>query len=332
MPIDSATLQTLLPPSFYQNGQLTVSDTEAQTVAAGIQARIADMPPAQKEAFLALMQLSTKLAPINGDPPADIETTLDGLESLAGKVAQLLQSSSSIEFLTRAMIEQAGEQRKEALEGRLNARETARGELMAQAGQMKEAAEKMMAGAITALVLTVVMSAVSLVAAGMSSFQASKNLAAMKNDANNMTKIDGIKQDALGKLDKNDAHYDKDLDSLNKEFDLQGLNSSFTTSQSNMNLFQSKLQQATNIGTIGQTVNQLGQGAANAASSITQAQSKELDALGSISAANAQYEEGQADMKKEMQQALDDMVKQIINFLKELQEAKANHMQALTKV
>ena len=42
MPIDSATLQTLLPPSFYQNGQLTVSDTEAQTVAAGIQARIAD--------------------------------------------------------------------------------------------------------------------------------------------------------------------------------------------------------------------------------------------------------------------------------------------------
>ncbi len=46
------------------------------------------------------------------------------------------------------------------------------------------------------------MSAVSLAAAGMSSFQASKNLAAMKNDANNMTKIDGIKQDALGKLDK----------------------------------------------------------------------------------------------------------------------------------
>ncbi len=37
MPIDSATLQTLLPPSFYQNGQLTVSHTEAQTVAAGIQ-------------------------------------------------------------------------------------------------------------------------------------------------------------------------------------------------------------------------------------------------------------------------------------------------------
>lgn len=340
MAIDAATMQTLLPASFYNNGQLVVSESQAQAVAAGIQARIADMPPAQRDAFLALVHNSTSLAPTGGEPPADISAALDRLELVSGVLANLVgTASSTLEFLARAMIEQAGEQRKSALENRLTSREVARGELLGQAQQMKDAAAQMMSGAIVALVMTVVMSAVSLAAAGVSVGMTAKNLGQMKDPAATMTNLDKVKTEKMNDILKTDfkgVKFDKlpeadqvqVMSRVNASFDKVG----FDTAQATMQMLGQKVQQATNIGTIGQTVNQLGQGVGNAASSITQAQAKELEAKGSIFAAQAQYEEGRADASKEVQQALDEMVKSIINFLKELQEAKANQMQALTKV
>jgi hypothetical protein len=70
----------------------------------------------------------------------------------------------------------------------------------------------------------------------------------------------------------------------------------------------------------------------NVASTWAQADAKNIEAEGSIDAAEAQEAQAAADIKKEIQQGLDDLIKAIINFLKELKEAQVNQMQSLTKL
>lgn len=301
--IDAQTLAKLLPPSFYdQQGQLRVTESEAQAVASGILARMENMPPAQAATFLALVK-SGDLAPAGGTPSdyvANLSTNLDRLESISARIAELLgDNTGAMEFLIRAFIETVAEQRKEALESRLEARETAKGELLKQAGDMKEAAKKMMDGAITAIVFTVVMSALSLVGSAISF---GKGLSQAKDIKGALKGLDGLEGDDL-----KTAH--KALDALASKGATWG-----------------------NVGTGAGTAGSLGQGISSSASSITQAQAKEIEAKGSISAAEAQNQQAVGDMKKEVQQSMDEMIKAIINFLKELRESEANHMQALTKV
>ena len=81
-----------------------------------------------------------------------------------------------------------------------------------------------------------------------------------------------------------------------------------------------------------QTAGQLGQGMTRYNEASTEAASKVKDAEGQEAAASAQEKQAQGDLRKESQEALDQMVKSIIQFLKDLQEAKADQMRALTRV
>lgn len=61
-----------------------------------------------------------------------------------------------------------------------------------------------------------------------------------------------------------------------------------------------------------------------------QAQEKDREAL--YEQAEAQYEQTQDDLAKEQQEALEDIMKQIIAFLREMQDAEVQQMRALTRL
>jgi hypothetical protein len=79
---------------------------------------------------------------------------------------------------------------------------------------------------------------------------------------------------------------------------------------------------------ISQGINQTGA----ATSSFLQADSKDLEAQGSRSAADAQEAQSLVEFKKEVQQNLEDLLKAVIQFIKALQDAKVEQLAATTRV
>lgn len=266
-----------LPSSFVDSsGNLTVPESLAKEVASGVQARLENMPPAEQRLFLAMLK-SADLAPTNADGEVDVtsalnnlEGALDGLEGAADLLAQIF-SGSTIDLLSRALVEMAGEQRKQALESRLAAREAAKTQLEGQADAMRDAAAKMIAGAIVAAVLQIVAAAVSI----------------------------GASMGALGALKTGGDIGRGTADAYNA---------------------------------IGGALKGIGDAAANAFNSSLQAAAKIDDAEGTDLAAEAEQSKATGDLAKEVQDAVTEMIRAIINFLKELKDTQAQQMQSLTRL
>lgn len=102
--------------------------------------------------------------------------------------------------------------------------------------------------------------------------------------------------------------------------------------KSAFDLANSKFQTANTLGQAGNTAGDIASKGGASADTRAQADAKKMDAEGSRAAAEAQNHQQQADMKKEIQDGLNDMIKQIINFLKELKEAEIDAMRSLTRV
>lgn len=163
--------KSLLPASFYNTkGELTVPTKVAEAVSAGITERLRDMPEAQKNLFKEMVK-TMSLAP-DSKGKFDVDGALDRIETLVSTVtdfAAMLPSAlgrSVLDLLSRALVEMAADQRKNALESRLNARDAAKTELLNQAQTMRDDAAKIMAGAIVAAVLQIAAAGLSI---GMSS-------------------------------------------------------------------------------------------------------------------------------------------------------------------
>jgi hypothetical protein len=294
-------------PQSFLNADGTIKpekQAQAEAISAGVQARIGDMPEAEKQIFQTLIQSSQiDLTPSGELDMLSLDDMLDVMESAVTLVETLSESSEdAIDLLSRVMVEQAAQQRKDALEDRLQARETAKSQLMDQAGEMKNSAEKLRSGAIAALVLTVVMSAISI--AG--------SIASLKGAASAGKQLKGMSTEGFDHPDTGQ------LKLTQHNFEIKKIDIGSTRSGI--------------YGTLGQMANSLGQGTANFASAESQSESKEAEARGSVDAAQAQDSQAIADTKKEVQQALDDMIKSIIAFLKELKDAKAEMARAFTKV
>jgi hypothetical protein len=82
----------------------------------------------------------------------------------------------------------------------------------------------------------------------------------------------------------------------------------------------------------GQISNQFGQGVTGFVNSMFGAEEKKTEAEGKEFEAKAQFDQSEADKAKDVQQAFEDTIKQLIAFLKDMQDSKANQMAALTKV
>lgn len=283
-----------LPPSFLNpDGTLVASVTQeqAEQVSAGVQARVENMPPAQRDLFLAMLA-SSNIAP-SADPTqivAQANESIGRLENLSLALKDLATlAGSSFDFLMRVMIEQAGQQRKDALEQRLQAREAAQTELIAQAGKLEKSADEMMSGAIAALVIAVVTAVATAVLSGIAAARAGSSLdsakLAAKYDSNTMSTL-ATQQGAI----------------------------------------------ASGWSGASQAVGTLGGALGNTVNTIYQANSKRLEAEGSRDSAQAEEMKSLADIKKEMQQALDELIKAIVNFVKEMKDNEVQMMQPLTKL
>jgi len=336
----------LIPKSFYnvETQTLNVSQKQAEAVQAGIQAKLDTLPPAQKEAFL---KLTANLAPGDVDTPAKLGIILNVFEQAAAIVqnptAPVMAFIGDLaKLLARVMIEQASEQRQNALNDRLAARETAKGELMSQAQQMDNAAAKMMSGALTSIITAAIGGAISIGGSLTGALGTMSQLGKMGTQAKateTATKQMSQANDEISNLSKlmKGTTDPKELSSLNQKLDAakNAQQAASTAQQSSSNLFNVANTKSSMIGGFGQAGSSLGDTTSRTgagADARQQAEAKGMDAQGARDAADAQVAQQQADLKKELQDSLSDMIKQIINFIKELKEAEVDAMRALTKV
>lgn len=295
-------LRSYLPASLLQADGATLKPgidlAQAEALAKNVQAQASALPPAEARLFLAMVS-QADLAP-NGQIPADIGKTLAAFEGAASLLSR--SSGSTLDFLARVMIEQAAEQRKNALDSRLSAREQAKSELMNQAAKMEKAAEESKSAAYQAMITTVVMSSVALAAsttgAVLGGLSAVKQGSAFK---------DAI---ASGKTIKEAA----------------------TSASTGLSAGWTKVGKAADGLGGAQQMGQLGQAGGGYISAQGEAAAKTLDAEGQREAARAQDSQTKADLSKDSQEALNQMIQSIIQFLKDLQEAKAEQMRTLTRV
>lgn len=248
----------------------------------------------------------------NNSPPLDLDEALSRLE-------QLQQSSISPELINsllgKLMIEQAASQRHSALQDRMTSRQAAKADLMDQAGAMDKSADEMMKGAIVSLVLTVVSSAISIIGSVAS---LSNAISGFGDKVSNATKTG----QALSEASKAAGMGSEKAASLGSKLTQEILAKTVSRTEQMFNIIE-KLAPA---------VSGLASSAAQFGKSVTDSDAKHIEAEGARSAAKAQDKQADADQAKDIQQALDEMLKAIINFLKELRETEANMMQAMTKV
>lgn len=336
----------LIPKSFYTTedgaSTLTVDKKQADAVQTGIQARLADLPPAEQKAFLAM---TANLAPGDVDTPKKLDIVLDAFEAAAKLVDNDAMPMTFIgdiaRFLARAMIEFAGDQRQSALKDRLAARQQAKAELLEQAGKMDDAANKMISGATTALIIGAVGGALSIAGSGLAALGSVRQLGTM-------TKSMKSTQAAS----ENASKFTDEFSNLNKlaqhtsGVDAAKIKSATTATKASQkaadmahdaekavfDVASTKAQMFTSLGQVSSATGDIGRSGSASVDTLAQAEAKKIDADGARDAAEAQYAQQVADMKKELQDSLNDMIKQIINFIKEMKDAEVDAMRALTRV
>ncbi len=254
-------------------------------------------------------------------------------ESFTGDIARLL---------SRIMIEQAGEARQNALRDRLNARDAAKADLLSQAGNLRDAASKMVAGAVANLVTGSLSGLLSIGAAGISlgtSFGQIRNMTsnmsatktatetanAATEEIGNASKI--LKNASLGKADKAQLNTVVDTATRAKTAAEQAASQAADA----FRLANAKADAAINLGKLGEAIGGLGKSIGSGTDAHYQAMAKTSDAQATEDAAEAQYTQQTVEMKKAVQDAASDMMKQIIAFIKELRDAEVEAMRAITR-
>lgn len=317
-------LRSYIPSTMLQPDGATlkpgIDRAQAEALAKSVQAQAGALPPAEARLFLAMVS-GADLAP-NGKIPADVGKTLAAFQSAAASLSR--SSGNTFDFLARVMIEQASDQRKNALDNRLSAREQAKSELMGQAEKMQKAAEESSSAALNAMITTVVMSSVAFVASSAGAVLG--GMSAVKQGAGFKDALGGAK--AAGLQDAGT----KAAGIQNAATKPISIKDAATQAQLGMSSGMIKAGKAADGLGGAQTLGQIGQSAGGYQSAMGEAASKTLDAEGQREAAKAQDSQARADVAKESQEALNQMMQSIIQFLKDLQEAKAEQMRTLTRV
>ncbi|MGQ3211769.1 MAG: hypothetical protein ACT6U0_10175 [Shinella sp.] len=312
-----------------QNAQaVDKSSGNAGLARSGVQADLQNVPQARKDGLAAVVN---DLTPGGIVPAGDVAERLAAVDKAAKAMADPAFDFSAVvgniaKFLARAMIESAGEQRQNALADRLAARETAKAELISQAGKMEKAADKMAAGAITNLVAGMVGGAMSIGGSAFSTVKGMGQLAEMKGVLGSLktANADAVQLGKLEKLAPGMSKLAPDAIAQNKGT-LSGLDKQFNALNSQMQVTTAKSQIVTSSGDV---TKMLG----STTDARLQAEAKREDAGGARDAADAQVAQQQAELKKDVQDTMNEMIKQIINFLKEMKDAEVDAMRALTRV
>ncbi|WP_068310242.1 hypothetical protein [Polycladidibacter hongkongensis] len=325
-PVSGATAQTpttldqsLLPPSFYnKQGTLAVPESKAIAFQNNVQERLSQLPTESRSAFLDLVK-SPSFANTVSLTEQQQDEVLDRLQAstvLAGELSSYGSGDDIVRVIAEALLKSARTQHKNELDARLTAREVIKNSMHAQAEKTRDSAEQTRAGAIASVVLGVVGGAVSL---GMS--------------------IGGMKSAAKGLMASKNAMTSGKMESfqakLSNEFDKIGMTPKFNHSMTSADAFKSKAayhsSMATTQGAIGSVLGQLGSTGSNAASALTQANAKLDEAMSQELAANAEEVRKESDAAEGIQKAVDDIIRSIVQFLKEAREIQNEKMTAFTR-
>ena len=288
------------------NANERTSGTTGKTgdVAKGIQAGATGLPDAQGKALLTAIS-NSDLSPkpsIKSLSDPEVEAQLDEIERLlnssnSSDAARLLHALFHGQLL-RAL------QRKEALNDRLLARDAAQSELKAGAKQLDSAATATMVGAGASLALGLVSAGVSIAFAGkamsaMNSGTASQGTVAVTQPGNAGAAAQGTNA-AVG----------------------QGANAAANS----------------NATTIAQTINMKGGAIAGLASSggqlagaMGQSTAQTYQADQAREQANAEVTKSESELEATEQQALQEFVNQIIQFIIELRDAEVEQLAVVTR-
>lgn len=293
-----------IPSSQYQNYPLTGGNTIPTTNpdgspgvgggnATGGQSSVPGTSPLNR---------SIGFTDITGGSTAGSNVSTDHAEAVMNLVSQLVTQLwqaplAEIDELARVVVEEAAAQSRQALDQSRNQADAAKAELMSQAGALRQEASEMMAGAIASLVMTVVSSAISI---GSATGQL-KMMASVKAPGGEEFEKMSPEEQKEAK-----ASYQTEVQKVNTEVG------------------------AYNMLTSG--ITQFTQGLGTFVNTIYQAEAKETEAKSAEDAANAQQLQSYSDQSQKIAQDLGKLADQIIAILKEINDAKAQMMQAMTRV
>lgn len=234
----------------------------------------------------------------NGGAGVDI----DHAEAIMNLVSQLTTKLweaplSEIDALARVVVEEAAAQSRQALDQSRNQADAAKAQLMSQAATLRQEASQMMSGAIASLVMTVVSSAISILSAG-----------------KQLSDLSSVKAPSGEEFEKMTPEAQKEAQSA-YQTEMQKVNAQVG---------------AFNMGTSG--VTQLLQGIGSFVNTVYQADAKETEAKSAEDSADAQQLQSYSDQSQKISQDLGKLADQIIAILKEINDAKAQMMQSMTRV
>lgn len=283
---------------------------KAGSVGSGVTTSSGPLPPGGGgDALTSLLRAFT--------PPSDPGAALNRLEGPDGDarakfeaaLKDLLAAFKDPDLLSKLMLELGALTRQNALDARLSARDQARSELEAQAGQTREAAMKSLASAIVGTVIAVVSAAISIGGA-------MKGASQLKNSANAIK--DGMQANKI--LDRSIEISDQAQ---------QKLTNAANNASSMAKIAQGKAETISQLtsGLSGLTnaLKGLVEGSLGAAAKMDEAKGQEFAAASQDSQANA-------DMAKKFMDELEEMVRTAIQFIKELQQAEADMMATASRL
>ena len=268
-----------------------------------------------------------------GTPPGEVSS---GQSAQLENLLSASISGDTATFLARAMIKLYGEQRHENVLSRMQDGLSAQQQLMGAATQLDAQADKMQSAALTSLITTVVSSAITIGTSGASALGKTKaigqEIKAMKSEMKASKELDNLSalQKEVKTADKAGAGtpgLGADLKRVEGDLNHEIMSAKAAFKQAEKSQVKYGL-----VGQVGEGVAKSISAGGDFNSKMTESENKHSEADVKRMEAEAQYFQTQGDLAKGRAEALDDMIKQILTFVRDQQDAKAERMQAFTRV
>jgi hypothetical protein len=279
--------------------------TDAAKVGGGVGTSGAIVPPTSNADGQAKVNYTPGTVALRDD---EIESALDRFQTAAGQLDLSLYTDFA-RLLAQAMVEQIGAQRANAILQKKLEIAGVQNALLADAQKSIDAAAEIRAGALTSLIISVVVSAITIAASAVS-IGATAKTAKADTAADEMSLASKQVDDGVAQGGKVDADVVTQMQDA-------AMKASAAAKQAHH--LSDRMAAVTNgIKTLGDTVGAIGK----YLQSVTDADVKVLEAEGKQLAAQAQYLQTLVDQEKAIEEALNDFMKAMMKFIADLLDAR----------
>lgn len=321
-----------------QNRQTTGPSNPGGTDQAGAGSLRGTSTPPPPEALAGALKAALKEMMPRSSGPASAnasEAQAEHLESIMSSAV----SGDTATYLARAMLKFYSEQRHDAVLDRQMLGLEAQGAMMASAAQIDKEADKLQTAAVVSLVTTCVASSITIAASAtsavMKGISLGKEVKAMTSEMA-ATKELGAEKGLLANV--------KDFKAIEGDPTLlEDLSTAEGSAENRVAGAESKViaakmqgKEAEKLANIGGAIGQIGDASGKVIASagdfnakMTDADVKHMEAGSKRLDALAENFRTQADAKKAIVDALDDMIHQVLSFVKDMADAKADRMHSI---